>query len=432
MKRLLALLLLILLSGIAGLGYLALQSIENKPLVTDQSATANSEQAQRIKSLMQRFKAGSRESKSRAEISVTEQDLESLLAFAARGVPNARADAQISAQGLEARLTIELPANPLGKYINLSFGLLPSEEGLLLSHFSLGDTSLPHNLLLPVIGSALDSLLGKGNGEKIIDTVSAVRFSEKEMTLAYVPYKGGSKELISRLAGNEQLRISDPETVQIYFSRLQEISADLRGGYVSLTRYIGPIFMLAAKRSAADGGDASSENKAAILALAIYFGDDRMKKLADNSEGKYFSGSKLGSHNVTVKGRHDLVQHFLTSAGLQLAAGVDIANAIGEFKEIADTLRGGSGFSFSDIAGDRAGVVLAEQAANSARAKRLQRILAAVKNESEFFPDITGLPDNMNQAQFEGRFGDVESQRYLDVMADIERRITQVPLYGGK
>jgi len=430
MKRLLAVLFLILLSGVAGLGYLAVQSIEDSPLVTEQSTIANTEQARRVKNLMQRFEAGARTNKSRAELSVTEQDLEGLLAFAARGVPNARADAQISERGLEARLTIELPANPIGRYFNLSFGLLPSEQGLVLSHFSLGGASLPPDLLLPVIGSALDALLGNGNGAKIIGTVRAVRFSGKEMTLAYASYEGGSKELISRIAENEQLRIADPERVHIYFARLQEIAAELRGGYVSLTRYMGPVFTLAVKRSAADGGDAVSENKAAILALAIYFGDDRMSKLAGNSERKFFSGSKFGSHNVTIKGRHDLVQHYLTSAGLQLAAGVDIANAIGEFKEIADTLRGGSGFSFSDIAGDRAGVVLAERAVNTANAKRIQEKLANVKSEAEFFPDIAGLPDNITQTQFESRFGDVESQRYLDLMADIERRIAQVPLYG--
>ena len=320
----------------------------------------------------------------------------------------------------------------MGRYFNLSFGLLPSEQGLVLSHFSLGGASLPPDLLLPVIGSALDALLGNGNGAKIIGTVSAVHFSSKEMTLAYAPYEGGSKELISRISENEQLRIADPERVQIYFARLQEIAAELRGGYVSLTRYMGPVFTLAVRRSAADGGNAIDENKAAILALAIYFGDDRMSKLAGNSEKNFFSSSRFGSHNVTIKGRHDLVQHYLTSAGLQLAAGVDIANAIGEFKEIADTLRGGSGFSFSDIAGDRAGVVLAERAVSVANAKRIQNMLSQVKNEAEFFPEIAGLPDNMTQAQFESRFGDVESQRYLDLMADIDRRIAQVPLYGAK
>ncbi len=432
MKRLFVMLFLILLSGVAGLGYLGFLAIENTPLVTDRSAVASSEQAERVKYLIQRYRKGAAENNSKAELSVTEQDLESLLAFAVRGAPSARASAKISAQGLEARLTIELPANPLGRYFNFSFGLLPSGQGLLFSHVTLGRASFPPDLLLPLLGRGLDSVLGEGSGKTAISTISAVRFSAKSMTLSYTPYEGNSEDLLKRLTENEQLRIADPERAQVYYSRLQEIAAGLRGGYVSLTQYIAPVFALATKRSASEGGDAVNENKAAILALAIYFGDERMSKLAGNSEGKYFTGSKLGSHNVTVKGRHDLVQHYLTSAGLQLAAGVGIANAIGEFKEINDTLRGGSGFSFSDIAGDRAGVVMAERAASGTNAKQLQSMLAQVKSEAEFFPDITGLPDNMTQAQFESRFGDVESQRYLELMADIERRIALVPAYGGK
>ncbi len=431
MKRLILPLLVVMLTGVAGLGYLASQAIEDIPLVKGRAAVATSEHAERVKLLVQRYRAEAATGKALAEISVTGQDLESLLAFAARGVPSARADAHITPQGLEAWLTIGLPSNPLGRYLNFSFGLLPSGQGLLLSHITMGRMSFPPHLLLPLVGWVLDTGFGEGAGKTVISTVSAVRFSANAMVLTYSPDKGDSDKLLSRIAENEQLRIADPERVQIYFSRLQAIAAELHGGYVPLTRYIAPVFELAAARSLSGGGDTISENKAAILALAIYFGDERMAKLAGNSDGKYFSGSKLGSHNVSLKGRHDLVQHYLTSAGLQLAAGAGVANAIGEFKEIADSLRGGSGFSFSDIAGDRAGVVLAERAIDSKSAGRIQSALAGAKSENEFFPDITGLPDNMTQAEFERRYGDVESPRYLELMADIERRIALVPVYGG-
>lgn len=431
MKRLLGILLLILLAGVAGLGYLGFLAIENNPLVTDKPLPANSQQAERVNGLMKRLIAVSKLGQPRATLSVSEQDLESLLAFAARGVPSVRADAQITTQGMDARLTLELPANPLGRYFNFSFGLLPSDHGLLLSHVTLGRASLPPAAILPLLGWGLDALLGEGGGGAVTGAITAVRFSGKEMVINYEPQEGMSEKLLSRITDNEQLQISDPQTVQIYFTRLQEIAAELRGGYAPLTRYLAPVFELAAKRSAIEGADAASENKAAILAMAIYFGDKRMAKLAGNSKDEYFTGSRLGSHNVTVKGRHDLVQHYLTSAGLHLAAGEGIANAIGEFKEIADTLRGGSGFSFSDIAGDRAGVLLAVHAASSDNAARIQGLLSRAKNEADFFPDITGLPDNMTQAEFERRYGDVESQRYRELMADIEKRILQIPVYGG-
>lgn len=430
MKSLLVLLVLVLLTGAAALVYFGFRAVEDAPLVVNVD-TANSDNAQRVKLLIQRYREGMESNAPTATLSVTERDLESLLAFAARGIPRARADVEINSQGMSARLTLELPKNPAGRFLNVNFGLLPSRHGLQLSHVVVGKVNLPPGVLLPIIRRGLDATLGEGSGETILSTVSSVAFSEREMTLAYSPGTDRSKEIISKIARSEQLRIDDPERVQIYFGRLQQIATELRGGYLPLTRYIAPIFELAASRSNNDGSDAVIENKSAILALALYFGDTRLRDLFGDNAKNYFSGSRLGSHNVSLSGRHDLVQHYLTSAGLQIAAGVDVANAIGEFKEIADTLRGGSGFSFSDIAADRAGVTLAEQAVDKNHAQRLQAILAGAKTEDVFFPDISGLPDNMTQSEFERRYGDVESQQYKQLMAEIERRIAQLPAYRG-
>jgi len=437
-KRVFILLLLLILTIPLGLASLVVMSIGDSPAVVKRAAIANSRNADRVKMLVNKYRSGLKTQGEAVEIPVSGQDLESIIAFAARGVPSARADAQINAGGLEAQVTITLPVNPVGRYMNLGFGILPSDEGLLLKHVTIGKTVFSARFLVPALSWGADLVLGQGSGETITSIVSAVRFEDDVMIMTVTPGQDRTKkisnklnELFDKVKDNEQLQIANPEIVQIYYSRLQEVAVEIRGGYVPLTKYIAPVFELAISRSAAGEAQTIIENQAAIMALAIYFGDARMKKLVGVSTGNYFAGSKLGSHNVTIKNRHDLVQHYLTSAGLQLATGAGIANAIGEFKEIADTLRGGTGFSFSDIAGDKAGVTLAEQASSSNTAKRVQKMMANVKSESDFFPDITGLPDNMTQSEFENRYGDVESQTYRDLVADIDRRIAQVPVYRG-
>ena len=437
MGRLFILLLVIILLVPVGLAALVLPAIEDEPLVRGKAAP-NSGSASRVKTLARKFQHAQETGAGKKELAVTEQDLASIIDFAVRGVPSARAEAQITPQGLEGRLTVGLPPTPLGRYVNLGFTILPAEHGLEIESIHLGQAEYSAGFLAPVMSYGLDLLLGAGSGEMLMGFVSSVRFTGEEMILTYEPGQDRSTRLTDRMntlfdkiKGNEQLRIADPETVLIYFSRLQETAVHLRGGYVPLAKYIAPVFRLAAERSRAGEDEAVTQNRAAIMALAIYFGDDRMKALIDSSTENYFSGSRFGSHNVTIKGRHDLVQHYLTSAGLQLAAGVNVANVIGEFKEIADTLRGGSGFSFSDIAADRAGVVLAQRAGDERHAYRVQTVLSEVKQETDYFPDIAGLPDNMTQAEFERRYGDVESARYRALMADIERRIAHVPAYGG-
>ena len=438
MRRIAVLFLLLILLLPLGLGVLVFMAIEDSPAVVKRAAMANSENAGRVRALVNKYRDGLKSDQGTKEIPVTGQDLESIIAFAARGVRSARADAQINAQGLDAQLTLALPANPVGRYLNLGFGILPSDQGVVLKHVSFGKTVFSAQFLVPALSWGIDLVLGQGSGATITSMISGVRFADDKMILTVTPGQDRSKLLSEKLNGlfdkikdSEQLRIADPEIVQIYYSRLQQIAAEVRGGYVPLNKYIGPVFELAASRSTLGEAQAVTENQAAIMALAIYFGDSRMKKLVDVTTENYFAGSKLGSHNVTVNRRHDLVQHYLTSAGLQLAAGAGIANAIGEFKEITDTLRGGSGFSFSDIAGDRAGVVMAEKASSNKDALRIQSVLAKVKTEDDFFPDISGLPDNMTQKEFEQRYGDVESPRYRELLADIEGRIARVPAYGG-
>lgn len=437
MGRLFVLLLVILLLVPVGLAVLVLPAIEDAPLVSGK-AVPNTGSASRVKDLARRFQNAQEADAGKKELAITEQDLASIIVFAVRGVPSARADAQITGKGLEGRLTVGLPQTPLGRYVNLGFTILPSEHGLEIESIRLGKTEYSAHFLAPAMRRGLDLLLGPGSGEMLMGFVSSVRFTGGEMILTYEPGQDRSVKLTDRMntlfdkiKNNDQLRIADPETVQIYFSRLQETAAQLRGGYVPLAQYIAPVFRLAAERSKAGADEAVTQNRAAIMALAVYFGDERMKALVDRSTENDFSGSRYGSYNVTIKGRHDLVQHYLTSAGLQLAAGVNVANVIGEFKEIADTLLGGSGFSFSDIAADRAGVVLAQKAGDAQHAYRMQAVLSEVKQETDYFPDISGLPDNMTQAEFESRYGDVESARYRELMADIERRIANVPAYGG-
>ena len=65
--------------------------------------------------------------------------------------------------------------------------------------------------------------------------------------------------------------------------------------------------------------------------------------------------------NVTLDGREDFAKHFIVSAAIAAFADTALADAIGLYKEIDDA-RYGSGFSFNDIAADRAGTKFGEKA----------------------------------------------------------------------
>jgi len=131
---------------------------------------------------------------------------------------------------------------------------------------------------------------------------------------------------------------------------------------------------------------------------------------------------------VTLNGRDDFAKHFMASAALAANAGGPLSDAVGLYKEIEDS-RGGSDFSFNDIAADRAGTRFGEYAANPASAQKLQRQLSGGIGEKDIMPRSDDLPEFLSEKEFLKRFGGIDAPEYKKMMGDIERRIGALALY---
>ena len=134
------------------------------------------------------------------------------------------------------------------------------------------------------------------------------------------------------------------------------------------------------------------------------------------------------ARTVTLNGRDDFAKHFMVSAVLSSNTGGPFADAVGIYKEVADS-RGGSGFSFNDIAADRAGSRLGELAERRDSARRLQVRLSVPLTERMLMPETSDLPEFMPEPEFRRRFGGIGAPAYARMMADIDARIAALPLY---
>ncbi len=106
-----------------------------------------------------------------------------------------------------------------------------------------------------------------------------------------------------------------------------------------------------------------------------------------------------------------------------------VANAVGVAKEIKDS-GGANGFSFSDLAADRAGVQFARAAiASRDEAVRFQRRLSDLITEADIFPAVQDLPEGLSAPEFKRRYGDTNSRAYSRLVAEIDRRIGKITLY---
>ncbi|MUH73706.1 hypothetical protein [Psychrosphaera haliotis] len=168
------------------------------------------------------------------------------------------------------------------------------------------------------------------------------------------------------------------------------------------------------------------ENRHALWALATYFGNRRFAKIA----GLSMPSTIKPNQTPVLRTRQDLSLHFLYSAILEQLGGKQIGLNIGEIKELYDANEGGSGYSFADLAADKAGlsfsqfVVYSEQ-----KARQAQQMLAGIKEEAVFFPQINKLPEGLSATQFQQELGNKHSAQYKVLERIIDNRITELPLY---
>lgn len=136
---------------------------------------------------------------------------------------------------------------------------------------------------------------------------------------------------------------------------------------------------------------------------------------------------------MTLAGRGDLRQHFIISAALETASRSGLAYPIGEFKELLDSNSGGSGFSFEDLAADRAGINFAAQLLESALVKEeRETLIDRLTSEAAIFPNLSGLPESVSAADFERDYKTVESGKFTAVLVKIDQRIKDLPFYADQ
>jgi uncharacterized protein YfiM (DUF2279 family) len=175
---------------------------------------------------------------------------------------------------------------------------------------------------------------------------------------------------------------------------------------------------------AAQDEDPVGGNRAAILVLAFLALDKSVESVIPDAA----AWKRLQRRTVNLDGREDFAKHFLVSAMLAAYADTVLSDAIGLYKEIEDS-RGGSGFSFNDIAADRAGTRFGDKATRSRESARgLQDQFSGALTDRDLMPEWVDLPEFLPEEEFRKRFGGVGAPAYRAMMEEIERRVEALPL----
>lgn len=364
----------------------------------------------------------------RHTISFSEDEIGKLFAVAARAFPHLSGDARITAQGSEIRVTFRLLEKT--RYLNLRLGLPASSQGLVIGHLSLGSLSLQGENAYAFIEKLANLAFGGDEGTTLLKTIKQVRNKESRLLITYQPTPHLDEKVaaaVRRLQPwHDDLATADIDAIRYHYQQL--CNNYQRTPVTPLATPLSESLRRASSR-ATTPEQAATENRAALLAMAIFFGTERFNTIINAIDNNTLKQCKFNAPGTTLAGREDLALHFIYSAAIKILTGTQTSFAVGELKEMLDSLQGGSGFSFIDLTADQTGIRFAELAITPQSALQLQLIAAELRDEHRFFPNIKGLPESIPQRVFEQQYGGTSGEYYIQQLDEIKRRIDTVAVY---
>lgn len=390
-------------------------AVEQTPLV-ETHARLTPGQIDRAKSILEQHDPRDLQDGEVKTITIRKRDLDLAINYFVHLIGGGGSVVELRDDSVTAQATVQLPKNPIGQYLNIDFELHETPGIPTLEHLQIGRLPIPGWFANNVFKLAMNAFHDKTGQRLEGDLIRRVEMTNRSMSITYQWDSDINDVVRTNLVSAE-----DQERLKLYNQQLVDVTST-GSGPVKMIDILRSLFQLAEQRSTS--ADAATENRAAIIVLAAYVGGHGLRRLAPQAD----SWPKAPKRDVRLQGRKDFAQHFMISASLSTAGGNIFSDAVGLLKEIDDS-RGGTGFSFNDLCADKAGTRFGERATAYSRASEIQTRVAQSLVESDIMPRADDLPEHMSESEFKRRFGGVDSPRYNRMIAEIDRRVDQLPLY---
>ncbi|NOT83667.1 MAG: hypothetical protein HOP02_02565 [Methylococcaceae bacterium] len=311
--------------------------------------------------------------------------------------------------------SLQLPKKFYNYYLNVHFELHNHNKGLIISQLHIGNLTINQALSNRVVNHLLQHSFLRHYYHLGEEHIQAIAIKNHQLVASYA--------LNSNATGFANANTIDPDLLAFYQQQVELATSKHNPTWrLSLADLFQPLFKLAYNRASKNP---IAENIAIIYAISTYVNANdtpfyvAIKKPVSN---KY-------QYPVFLYKRTDQAKHFMLSAVLTITGGAKLADIMGQEKELRD-VQTSSGFSFIDLAADRAGMKFSERAISSPESARdLQRIMADIQDYRAFMPNVQDLPEKLNQAQFAQRFDVMGSKSYKALLQQMDDRINALPIY---
>lgn len=426
-----ACLLILILCGICVLGAATLV-LEKTPQLAAVAAPGP-EDVTATRDLVRNLRAAAQEDPSGArEMLETDIDqLNSALKLGARFIVGFRGVLRIEDGAVLGQIALPVPWWDGTRWLNAQ-GLVPAFEGAVAPRrVTLGGYDIPPTLAVFAARWGANLLMGNRVGDRVLAAATQMQISGQDLrfriALDDMGKNGVMRGTFSALRGSE---MPGPAEVEYYHTLIRQAMAEGRlpteGSFLPYIR-----FALAAALDHSPPEALANGYTAAIFGLAKACGAQDFALIVGRlafDVGDLTANWPASCDAITFNGRVDSRRHFITSSALQAASNVGFSVSVGEFKELYDTISGAGGFDFTDMAANLSGIRMSDTFMRSP-APAWPALFAKLETEKDVIIGFEGIPALMPQAQFEARYGDVDSARYKEQIAQIEARIDALRLY---
>ncbi|RLA19779.1 MAG: hypothetical protein DRQ56_04620 [Gammaproteobacteria bacterium] len=417
MKFVLKLLLIILLSTpliFIGVVYL---SVAQEPIVEPGGSTLSPRDITKAKNLLKQHDPRSLRNGQIKNLILDSKELNLLGNYLINSL-NGQLIVTLNDKILKLQSSFQIPPNKLENYLNLS--LLAQQNGDLITirELQIGNLNLPNWISNLIVKQLLLFLQTAEPTRPFSQSLQSVRITDQQLIVRYK----WNPDLL-HVARKQFISTEEQERLYHYQKRLIKISNQPNlGRKVSLNHYLNGLFNDARKRS--DSNNPVEENRAVLIVLGQHLSGHGHRLLFPETAHLHPARKK-----ITLSERHDFAQHYMISAALSAIGDSQLADLIGLQKELSDSNRS-SGFSFTDLAADRAGNYLGKVATESEKSARaVQKFFHFHPKETDYMPSVKGLPEGISARAFKTQYGSVNSEQFNQVEKQIQQRLKETAFY---
>ncbi|MDR6983599.1 hypothetical protein J2X32_002235 [Rheinheimera pacifica] len=354
--------------------------------------------------------------------------LDALMNVASYALPQVEFSGVLNPFGVALHGQANLPLSWPRRGIQTSCLFMPSDKGFAIEHCKLGAIKLPGWVANPLLRLMVRTVIATPADQQLLALFARGELINNRLHFEAAnasPIKLSLHPQIHRPFGFGPAQ-SAAADVEFYLQQLKQLQRQHKRER-RLAFFAHKLLLVAINRS--DNSDLETEYKNALWALAVAFANKRFI---------YYANPDVKLHQVPnmppmlLNGRRDLSLHFLYSAVLQMLGNTQLSQQIGNLKEIMDADRdsGGSGFSFVDLAADRAGTHFAEHLA-SVTPQQLNQF-NSLTFEQAIMPPTQDLPEGLTEQQLQQQLGGYNGTGFKQLEQEIARRINALTLYNSQ